>query len=107
MTTPYDPATSLPADATDEQIIERYDYVFDYVEGIEYETCYTAREFAAAVKAATVAEYEAKLALNTAERAVIDAGRRWLAHENGPNLALLFDAIVALNALSPETPNDR
>ena len=43
----------------------------------------------------------------TAERAVIDAGRRWLAHENGPNLALLFDAIVALNALSPETPNDR
>ena len=58
MTTPYDPATQLRADATDAQILARGLFIF-------HEGTRPAISIARELQAATVAEYEAKLAAHT------------------------------------------
>ena len=61
MTAPYDPSTPLRADATDEQILARSTFIF-------HEGTRPAISIVRELQAATVAEYEAKLAALEFER---------------------------------------
>ena len=68
MTIPYDPATPLRADATNKQIALRISHLRRTKDWIEFHDSLVARE----LQAATVAEYQARVA-----SAMADMVRHW------------------------------